>query len=271
MLVGASRRYHDRVRNFRGALTAVLLAGVAWSATIASRPAPATVRVETTRGALTVPVYSPVAPAPSKKPLVLILSGEGGWRAFDDLLASWLAADGYWVAGLDCKDYFWKPQDDRQSLARDVRALVGALAKRAGRTDDPEVLLAGFSFGADLAPWVAGAEAWEGRLAGLVMLGPDRVGSLEFRISEMIGLAPSDHVFDVEGALAGLSGVPVLFVHGEGDGGSDAPALAESYRGPKELVVIPGANHHFSGREEELRGALRDGLDRLLERAAPRR
>lgn len=234
---------------------------------LADAPGSTPASVETSRGTLSMPVYPPAGPSISKKPLVLVLSGEGGWRAFDNQIASWLAGGGYWVGGLDCKDYFWKAQDDRQTLARDVRAFVLALAKRAGRTDDPQVLLAGFSFGADLAPWIAGAEAWEGPLAGLVMFGPDRVGSLEFRFAEMLGIPQSDHVFDVEKALAGLSGVPILFVHGENDHESDAPTLAQTYGGPKELVSIAGANHHFSGREDELHRSLLAGLERLLARS----
>ena len=39
-------------------------------------------------------VYPPQSSDPAK-PLVLVLSGEGGWRSFDDTLARWFAEAGY--------------------------------------------------------------------------------------------------------------------------------------------------------------------------------
>lgn len=221
--------------------------------------APQRVPVETSRGAFDLVVYAPPVPAPSR-PLVLVLSGEGGWRSFDDELSRWLAADGWWVGGLDAMKYFWKAQDDRAALVADVRAYVAALEKSSGRPAGARVVLLGFSFGADLAPWIAGAEGWEGRIAGLAMLGPDATGSLEFRVSEMMGFAQTDHVFDVAAALAGTAGIPKLFVHGGKDKESEAPELHERAPAPKRLVVVEGADHHFSGKEDDLRAKLLAGL-----------
>ena len=230
--------------------------------------AASTLVVPTSRGDQSLALYPPAstAQAPARSTLVLILSGEGGWRSFDDKLAGWLSSEGYWVGGIDCMHYFWKPQDDRSILASDVRLYADALAKAAGASEGVRVVLAGFSFGADLAPWVAGAPARDRRIAGLVMIGPDKQGSLAFRISEMMGFVPKDHVFDTATALTEAREVPILFVHGGGDSTSQAPSLAEAFPGPKELIVVPGADHHFSGREDELRRAVIGGLGRLLSR-----
>lgn len=222
--------------------------------------------VATSRGDQTLSVYAPSATTDARaaKPLVLILSGEGGWRAFDVQLATWFVSAGYWVGGIDCMKYFWTPQDDRDALAGDVRSYAEALTRAAGAPADARVVLAGYSFGADLAPWIAGASRGNGRIAALVMIGPDRTGSLEARVSEILGLAPKEHVFDTASALADSKSIPVLFVHGGKDGSSAAPTLAAGYRGPKILAVVPGATHHFAGHEDELRRALFDGLQKLL-------
>ena len=127
--------------------------------------------VATSRGDQSLTIYTPAPSVASARAgvVVLVLSGEGGWRAFDEQLARWLSDDGYWVGGFDCLQYFWTAQDDRAALAADVKRLVDALAGAAGRKDAPRVLLAGYSFGADLAPWIAGASARDPRIMQLGM------------------------------------------------------------------------------------------------------
>ena len=228
----------------------------------------ATSTVATSRGDQTLRVYAPAAavgPAVAK-PLVLVLSGEGGWRAFDDQLAKWLAAAGYWVGGIDCLRYFWKPQDDRDALAADVTLYARALTRASGAKADARIVLAGFSFGADLAPWIAGAKNQSRSIAALVMIGPDPLGSLEARVTELLGFASKAHTFDTASALADVTSIPVLFVHGGNDDDSAAPALSAGFTGPKALAVVPGASHHFAGHEAEARRAVIDGLRQLLSR-----
>jgi len=222
--------------------------------------------VATSRGEQPLQVYLPAHVATPAKPPVLLLSGEGGWRSFDDRLARWLSDAGYPVGGIDCMKYFWKPQDDRGALAADVALFAAAIAKQSGHGGAVPCILAGYSFGADLAPWIAGAPGRPPAAAALVLVGPDLKGSLEARISEILGLASDAHTFDTAAALRDAAAVPVLFIHGGSDRSSAAPALASGFTGKKELIVVPGATHHFAGHEEELRRALIDGLDRLLAR-----
>jgi type IV secretory pathway VirJ component len=225
------------------------------------------VTVATSRGDQSLTVYPPSSSAPARAgALVLVLSGEGGWRAFDQQLARWFADDGYWVGGIDCLHYFWSAQDDRAALAADARLFADALVAAAGAPQRPRIVLAGYSFGADLAPWIAGAPGADPRTAALVMIGPDRVGSLQFRLSELLGMSSKSHVFDTSRALADAAAIPVVFIHGADDDESDAPALAAAFHGVKELVVIPKASHHFSGHESELKQALLESLKRILAR-----
>lgn len=231
--------------------------------------------VTTSRGTLDLVVYAPAADPPkppAPKPLALVLSGEGGWRAFDDLVAGWLAGAGYWTGGFDAKAYFSDPQDDRQAFVKDLRAYAAQLEKAASSPPGSPLLLVGFSFGADLAPWIAGAGGWErGRIAAIVMLGPDEVGSTQFRWTEMLGLSqPTDHVFDTAEALRSAAGTPMLFIHGGADSKSSVPKLAAAAPEPKTVIVVPGANHHFTGKEDDLRKAFLDGIDRLLAARQPR-
>jgi type IV secretory pathway VirJ component len=266
-----------RLRHLRAPVSALLaivagLAAMAGSASGWAGTDPSTVTVTTSRGEFKLFVYAPAAPlpdaAPRKAPMVLLISGEGGWRRFDDLVCGYLRDAGYWTGGIDSMKYFWKAQDDRAALASDVRAYADTLAASAGRPAGGPIVLAGFSFGADLAPWVAGGGGWGDRIKGLLMMGPDETGSLEFRLMEILGFNPKDHTFPVAEALTSAAGIPVIFVHGGKDSSSAAPALVQHAAEPKKLVVIPGADHHFSGQEDDLRRALLEGLS-WIEAGAP--
>ena len=228
--------------------------------------AAATSTVATSRGDQPLAVYAPSPGVASQagKPLVLVLSGEGGWRAFDDQLATWLSHAGYWVGGFDSLKYFWKPQDDRAALAADVTRYDEALVRASGAAADARIVLAGFSFGADLAPFIAGAKGRDPRIAALILIGPDLTGSLEARVIEILGFSPRGHTFDTARALADARSVPVLFIHGGKDEDSSAPSLFASFTGRKMLTVVPDASHHFAGHETELKRALIDGLRQVL-------
>ena len=246
---------------------AIFLTGLVPSLASAASGDPSSVPVKTSRGEFSLLVYAPLEDR--GLPPVLLVSGEGGWRRFDQSLAGHFRDAGHWVGGMDSLKYFWHPQDDRQALAGDVRAYARELARAAGRPEESALILAGFSFGADLAPWIAGAGGWGDRIAGLVMLGPDEVGSLQFRVLEVFGVDQKDHVFPVAEALASSKGIPLLFIHGGNDPHSDAPPLFEKAPEPKRLLTVPGSDHHFSGHEEDLRKALGEGLAWLLRRDAP--
>jgi type IV secretory pathway VirJ component len=244
-----------------------LLLALSFSASRAASGVTSSVPVKTSRGDFYLLVYAPKQDR--ERPPVLLMSGEGGWRHFDQMLAGYFRDAGHWVGGMDTMKYFWHPQDDRQVLASDVRLYARELVKAAGRKEGSPVILAGFSFGADLAPWIAGAGGWESGLAGLVMLGPDQIGSLQFRVLEIFGMEEKDHIFPVADALASVKGVPILFIHGGKDPHSDAPPLFEKAPPPKRILTVPESDHHFSGHEEDLRVTLEKGLVWLLNPDSP--
>jgi len=84
------------------------------------------------------------------KPLVLYITGDGGFNNFSKAFMKQWNANGYPVVALNAKSYFWKTKapDD---AARDIAALIDeylALWKRN------EVVLVGYSFGADVMPFI---------------------------------------------------------------------------------------------------------------------
>jgi len=123
--------------------------------------------------------------------------------------------------------------DRGQGERDDVRAALDFLAAEFSGVP---LLLAGFSFGC----WV-----------GL------RVGCVDDRVTELIGLGTPVNNNDF--SFLRSCGKPKLFVHGENDKFGDVhklEALVESLPGEKRFVVLPAADHFFTGKLHQLDEAI---------------
>ena len=94
-------------------------------------------------------VELPVTQA-SSAPMVVFMSGDGGWAALDKGLSAQLQAHGMPVVGWSSLSYYWKKKTPDQATADLVRILT-EYQSRWGRQ---RWLLVGFSFGAEIVPFV---------------------------------------------------------------------------------------------------------------------
>jgi len=130
----------------------------------------------------------------------------------------------------------------------DARA---ALFEVQDRVPGVPLVLGGFSFGSVVALRVA---ARDPRVRAVFALGyPLRMAD------HLSGTGPAlmagDHAY-----LASIAR-PRLFVQGEHDDfgpGEALRALAEPLLPPREIVVVPGADHFFEGQLDALQGAVAD-------------
>jgi hypothetical protein len=130
----------------------------------------------------------------------------------------------------------------------DARA---ALLEMRDRFPGLPLVLGGFSFGSAVALRVAAREA---RVRAVFALG--------FPLAREEGEAPLEAVRQ-----------PRLFVQGENDEYGPGEALRERVEPlppPREIVVVPGADHFFEGRLDALQGAIADWAEgRPWDVAAP--
>jgi uncharacterized protein len=116
----------------------------------------------------------------------------------------------------------------------DVRA---ALAEMQRRFPGLSLVLGGFSFGSSMAM---------------------RVGAADPRVGALFALGFPVALVDDPSFLSTRI-VPRLFVQGEADPFGPGEALArlvEAVPPPRQLVVVPEANHFFDGHLEDLQGAV---------------
>ena len=97
-----------------------------------------------------LPLNTVPAANDTSKALVLYITGDGGWNKFSKNFATALAANGYPVVSLNSNDYFWKKKTAAQTAA-DLTVVLRTYQKSRKRK---KVILIGYSFGADVVPFV---------------------------------------------------------------------------------------------------------------------
>jgi type IV secretory pathway VirJ component len=185
-----------------------------------------------------------VRAASTSAEFALLLTGDGGWAGLDQELAARLAAAGVPTVGLNSLKYFWSrrsPDETARDVARVLRHYLLAWHKQ-------RVLLVGYSFGADVLPFVVTRLPPElrARVASVSLLGIDAHASFEVGIAEWVGS-------DAGGAptrpeVAALARLPVLCLYGEGEADSICPSLSSPGVVPEQV----GRGHHFSGEYARL-------------------
>jgi type IV secretory pathway VirJ component len=169
----------------------------------------------------------------------LLLTGDGGWAGLDQELAARLAASGVPTVGLNSLKYFWSARTPEQT-ARDVERI---LRHYLAAWNKQRVLLVGYSFGADVLPFVVTrlpADLRQ-RVASVSLLGIDANASFEVRVSDWVGGDTGGPATQPE--LGRIAPLPVLCLYGEGEKDSICPGLPQGMATREQV----GSGHHFSG------------------------
>lgn len=178
--------------------------------------------------------------------LVVFISGDGGlWGDLDVQLARRMVDEGYAVVGLDTRIWF---SDERR--ATDVAARLATMMRTyLARTHATRVLLAGYSYGADVLPIAYNrlAPDYRARVAALLLVAPTRQTMLQVTLGERTGLITGDIKLAPE--YAKLPVASVICVYGRDEADEAACTLPE-LKGAVS-IEMPGG-HHFDNNPKEL-------------------
>lgn len=193
----------------------------------------------------------PVIESPSTRPspwLAIVISGDGGWARIDKSLATELNAAGVSVAGLNAAEFFWKRKTPAE-LAAAVTMLIRTYSARWHR---PEVVLVGYSRGADVLPFAVNrlAAPDRSRVKVVALLAPARMTSFELHLADYFRDAGDTPVVPELQKLERRE--PVLCFYGEDEHDSACTAIAMSNL---QQFRMPGG-HHFDGAYVEIAGAI---------------
>ena len=189
-----------------------------------------------------------VIPSESKGDfLAVIVTGDGGWATIDKEIGADLAEAGIPVVGLNSLSYFWTKRNPEVS-ARDLERIISHYLSTWKKN---KVLLIGYSFGADVLPFMVNRLSQEARshVSVLSLIGLSPSADFEFKPSGWVGKGSTDSGYPVIPELENLKGhLPVVCI----EGSEDTECACKDIHFPWiKRVTLPGG-HHFGGAYERL-------------------
>ncbi|MFN8583482.1 MAG: AcvB/VirJ family lysyl-phosphatidylglycerol hydrolase [Gemmatimonadaceae bacterium] len=168
------------------------------------------------------PADLPLHEVPAQQPgpwIAVFITGDGGWVDADRALANALAARGVSVIALDARAYLRGGKRSPSAAAKDAERILRYYETLWHRD---QVMLVGYSRGADMMPFIANriAEDLRGQVGLVALLGLSRRASFEFHWSDLIRDARRPTDLPVAPELERLRGVRMLCVYGVDDHGS---------------------------------------------------
>ncbi len=179
-------------------------------------------------------------------PLFVFISGDGGWNTFEESFCKYLIQKGIPVVVLDAQKYFWKSRTPEETTD-DLATVIGTYGKIWKRD---KFILAGFSFGADIVPFLLNRFPAEikGRLALSILISPDKTCDFEIHLSDMLNLGISKGKYNVINEIQKSNFKKMVAVFGHDEHKYNQEAFKQT--GIK-VDILPG-NHHFDNGYEAL-------------------
>lgn len=195
---------------------------------------------------------------PTRDTMAVIYSGDGGWRDIDKQVGDVLQQQGVPVVGIDSLRYFWSERDP-QATADDLAKVMDYYRKRWNVRN---VLLIGYSFGADILPrtfnLLPPAERARVRQVTLMALSH----RVDYKISVLgwLGASGQGDAGDPIDDIRQIDPSLVQCIHGTEEEDDACPDL----KGTGVDVVAIEGGHHFDEDYPALTQRVLDALDRRL-------
>lgn len=182
----------------------------------------------------------------NKLPIVFMISGDGGWTSFDQSLAEELASKGLSVIGLDAQKYFWNAKSPDQTSAEVSLALRHYLTAMGKEN----LILAGYSFGASIVPFIANRLSVDlkPKLKAVISLSPDVTADFEIHLLDLFNFGNSKDKYNVLSEIKKISPVIPISIFGTEEG--NKIKMQFQNRGIKVLTI--SGDHHFDKDYEKI-------------------
>ncbi|QEA39505.1 virulence factor family protein [Pistricoccus aurantiacus] len=178
--------------------------------------------------------------------MAVIWSGDGGWRDLDKTIGERLQSEGIPVVGVDSLRYFWRKKTPEQ-VARDLAAILEHYQKAWGRS---RVILAGYSFGADVMPFAVDRlpEDLRTHIARISLLGMARDAAFGIHVVDRLLGRESKDALSTLPEVAKLDLRLVQCVYGEEE--ENTACTAPEFDSAERIKTNGG--HHFDGNYDAL-------------------
>lgn len=172
-------------------------------------------------------------------PLVLFISGDGGWTSFDEGVAEKLSEKGMPVIGVDAQKYFWQKRTPDETAAEITKVLHYYM----NVWNKKNFVLCGYSFGADILPYMITRLPGDLALSmkSAVMMSPDQMADFEIHVADMLSLGSSDDTYNVLTELRKSANRNVVCIFGQ-DEDSYVNVLFKA--AGARIRLLPGSHHY---------------------------
>ena len=179
------------------------------------------------------------------KPLVFYISGDGGYTSFSEDVCKAINKAGYKITSLNSKSYF----DDKKNPQQTTDDIVKYLNDQFNKRKDQRFILIGYSFGADITPFVINLfpDSIKKKLISVVLLSPSTSTDFETHVWDKLGLKKKRSM-DVVTEVNKLGAMKTTIIFGNDD--VDFPINSIKL---KNYVheLLPGG-HHYEGNTDEV-------------------
>jgi type IV secretory pathway VirJ component len=178
------------------------------------------------------------------KPLIFYISGDGGINRFSNELCTAINKEGFDVDAMDSKSYFWS-QKTPQKAADDISDFLSK--KIAGRPNQ-QIVLIGYSFGADVLPFVLNriSKSISDKVKVSFLMASSGSTDFVIHIADLFG-AGKRRGMDVLSEVNKISNKKIVILNSSDDNGLDAKKIKINHI----TEVLPGG-HHFDGDIDEI-------------------
>jgi len=179
------------------------------------------------------------------KPLVFYISGDGGYTSFSEGVCATINKAGYMVASLNSKSYF----DDKKTPRQTTDDIVNYLNDQFNKRKDQQFILIGYSFGADITPFVVNLfpDSIKKKLISVILLSPSTSTDFETHVWDKLGWKKKRSM-DVVAEVNKLGTIKTTIILGNDD--DDFPI--NSIRLKNYVHELLPGGHHYEGNTDEV-------------------
>ncbi|MBE9463056.1 AcvB/VirJ family lysyl-phosphatidylglycerol hydrolase [Dyadobacter subterraneus] len=193
-----------------------------------------------------LPIHAISSKSNPEKPMVFLITGDGGYTSFDQAFCKELANNGMPVVALDALKYFWNEKTPASTTV-DVEKLISFYRNKWQRD---KIILIGYSFGADAFPFVYNNfdKTTRESVQLLAMLSPATEADFEIHISDMLSLPRGKRQYDVSAEVNKIKNLKIICLYGS----EEEPEIKSEIKNPEvSFVTIPGG-HHYNNSYKQL-------------------
>jgi type IV secretory pathway VirJ component len=179
------------------------------------------------------------------KPLIFYISGDGGFNRFSNELCTSINKQGFDVDALDSKSYFWSKKTPEQTT-QDISDLLSK--KIAGRPNQ-QIVLIGYSFGADVLPYVLNRlpKNISDKIKVSFLLASSGSTDFEIHITDWFG-SDKRRDMDVLPEVNKITNYKIVILNSSDDEGLNAKKITTKNH---VTEILPGG-HHFDGDIDQI-------------------